>query len=94
MVQRVARADRNARPGDQDQARAGVSQAIFRTAGVSAGNGVWLRRFRPEAVRKDDFSALCAELRQQFDVIIVDTGVMPVSIEVLPIVESAGRLSR
>jgi len=43
----------------------------------------------PENIRRDDFKALCDELRRQYDVIIVDTGPFIGSIEMLPVVACA-----
>jgi Mrp family chromosome partitioning ATPase len=43
----------------------------------------------PESVRKVDFERLFAELRQQFEIVIVDTGPLLASVEALPITVSA-----
>ena len=43
----------------------------------------------PESIRRDDFCTLAAELRQNFDIIIADTGPFIGSIEVLPVASAA-----
>jgi len=41
--------------------------------------------FGPESIRRDDFAALCGELRQRFDIVIADTGPFIGSVELLPV---------
>jgi Mrp family chromosome partitioning ATPase len=43
----------------------------------------------PESIRRDDFATLCSELRQMYDVIIVDTGPYIGSVEMLPVASAA-----
>lgn len=45
--------------------------------------------FGPESIRRDDFSALCTELRKRFDIIITDTGPFIGSVELLPVTAAA-----
>jgi Mrp family chromosome partitioning ATPase/uncharacterized protein involved in exopolysaccharide biosynthesis len=45
--------------------------------------------FGPESIRRDDFGSLCAELRQRFDVIIIDTGPLIGSVELLPVASAS-----
>ncbi|MCZ6834488.1 MAG: hypothetical protein O7G85_01820 [Planctomycetota bacterium] len=51
-------------------------------AGADAG-------FGPESIRRDDFAALCVELRLRFDIIITDTGPFIGSVELLPVTAAA-----
>jgi polysaccharide biosynthesis transport protein len=50
------------------------------------------RRVGPESIRRDDFGTLGAELRQMFDVIIIDTGPFIGSVELLPVASAADSL--
>jgi Mrp family chromosome partitioning ATPase len=47
------------------------------------------RRIGPESIRRDDFGTLGAELRQMFDVVIIDTGPFIGSVEMLPVASAA-----
>ncbi|MEE9129653.1 MAG: hypothetical protein V3T84_06505 [Phycisphaerales bacterium] len=59
-----------------------VPNLSFLPAGASATYG-------PEAIRQDDLDELFAQLRAKFDVILVDTGPLPGSLEALPVASAA-----
>lgn len=45
-------------------------------------------RIGPESIRRDVFASICAELRERFDIILVDTGPFVGSVEILPVASS------
>lgn len=48
--------------------------------------------FGPESIRRDDFEAMCGELRGRFDIIIADTGPFIGSVELLPVAAAANNV--
>ncbi len=47
------------------------------------------RTVGPEMIRSDDFEAMCEDFRSRYDIVIVDTGPLVGSIEILPVAAAA-----